>query len=362
MVRPSYVLGGRAMAIAYDRDDLLKYVEEAVRESFDRPILIDQFLEDALEYDLDALCKGKNFFVAGIIEHIERAGIHSGDSCGVLPAYYLTAEIRAQMMEWTRIIATNLNIVGLVNIQFAVQKNVLFVLEVNPRASRTVPYVSKAIGIPLVKMATRLMAGQEMSELGLPAAPSLKGRFIKAPVFPFIKFPDEDVLLGPEMKSTGEVMGVGSRFGTAFAKALIGAGNKLPLEGSVFLSVNDADKQGALRIAKQLHEMKFEIVATEGTARFLNENAIPATRIFKVNEGRPNIADKIINGGIHMVINTPFGKVSHFDESSIRRTAIRYGVPCITTLSGAEAAVEGIKALREGDLSVWAVQDYQKDR
>ncbi len=360
MVRPSYVLGGRAMAVAYDEEDLLRYVEEAVRESFDRPILIDQFLEDALEYDLDALCQGKDFFVAGIIEHIERAGIHSGDSCGVLPAYWITPELKKQMIEWTGIIAANLNIVGLMNIQFAVQKNTLYVLEVNPRASRTVPYVSKAIGVPLVKLATRLMTGSALSEFGLPEEIPLKGHYIKAPVFPFIKFPDEDVLLGPEMKSTGEVMGVGDEFGTAFAKALIAAGNRLPLQGSVFVSVNDQDKNALVPIALRLHELGFLIVATEGTAKFLRENSIPAKKIYKVNEGRPNIADAIINGEIQMVINTPFGKVSHQDESAIRRTAIRQGVPCITTLAGAEAAIEGIKGLRKGPLPVRALQDYNR--
>jgi len=360
MVRPSYVLGGRAMAVAYDEEDLLRYVEEAVRESFDRPILIDQFLEDALEYDLDALCQGKDFFVAGIIEHIERAGIHSGDSCGVLPAYWITPELKKQMIEWTGIIAANLNIVGLMNIQFAVQKNTLYVLEVNPRASRTVPYVSKAIGVPLVKLATRLMTGSTLSEFGLPEEIPLKGHYIKAPVFPFIKFPDEDVLLGPEMKSTGEVMGVGDEFGTAFAKALIAAGNRLPLLGSVFVSVNDQDKNALVPIALRLHELGFLIVATEGTAKFLGDNSIPARKIYKVNEGRPNIADAIINGEIQMVINTPFGKVSHQDESAIRRTAIRQGVPCITTLAGAEAAIEGIKGLRKGPLPVRALQDYNR--
>jgi len=360
MVRPSYVLGGRAMAVAYDEEDLLRYVEEAVRESFDRPILIDHFLEDALEYDLDALCQGKDFFVAGIIEHIERAGIHSGDSCGVLPAYWITPELKKQMIEWTGIITANLNIVGLMNIQFAVQKNTLYVLEVNPRASRTVPYVSKAIGVPLVKLATKLMTGSSLSEFGLPEEIPLLGYYIKAPVFPFIKFPDEDVLLGPEMKSTGEVMGVGDEFGTAFAKALIAAGNRLPLEGSVFVSVNDQDKNALIPIAMRLHELGFLIVATEGTAKFLGDNSIPAKKIYKVNEGRPNIADAIINGEIQMVINTPFGKVSHQDESAIRRTAIRQGVPCITTLAGAEAAIEGIKGLRKGPLPVRALQDYNR--
>lgn len=358
MVRPSYVLGGRAMAIAYDKEDLVRYVEEAVRESFDRPILIDHFLEDALEYDLDALCQGKDFFVAGIIEHIERAGIHSGDSCGVLPAYWITPELKQQMIEWTSIISSNLNIVGFMNIQFAVQKNQLYVLEVNPRASRTVPYVSKAIGIPLVKVATQLMAGKNLSDFHLPVEVDLRGRYIKAPVFPFIKFPDEDVLLGPEMKSTGEVMGVGDHFGTAFAKALIAAGTQLPLQGSVFVSVSDQDKNQLIPIARRLHQLGFSLVATDGTARFLQDNEIPTSRIFKVNEGRPNVADLIINGQIQLVINTPMGKTSHYDESAIRRTAIRYGVPCITTLSGAEAAVEGIKDLRKGPLPIRALQDY----
>jgi carbamoyl-phosphate synthase large subunit len=360
MVRPSYVLGGRAMAIAYDEQDLQRYVEEAVRESFDRPILIDHFLEDALEYDLDALCQGPDIFVAGIIEHIERAGIHSGDSCGVLPAYWITPELKQKMIEWTRVISANLNIVGFMNIQFAVQNGTLFVLEVNPRASRTVPYVSKASGIPLVKLATQLMVGRSLKEFNLPDEVPLRGRYIKAPVFPFIKFPDEDVLLGPEMKSTGEVMGVGDHFGTAFAKALIAAGNKLPLTGSVFVSVNDNDKPQLLPIAQRLHQLGFSLVATDGTLRFLQENQVPAKRIFKVNEGRPNIADAIINGDIQMVINTPFGKTSHYDESAIRRTAIRYGVPCITTLSGAEAAVEGIKDLGKGPLPIRALQDYNR--
>jgi carbamoyl-phosphate synthase large subunit len=360
LVRPSYVLGGRAMAVAYDETDLQRCVEEAVRESFDRPILIDQFLEDALEYDLDALCQGKDFFVAGIIEHIERAGIHSGDSYGVLPAYWLTPELKKKMVEWTGVIAANLNITGLMNIQFAVQKDTLYVLEVNPRASRTIPYVSKAIGIPLVKLATKIMAGKNFSDFALPEEVMLDGCYIKAPVFPFVKFPDEDVLLGPEMKSTGEVMGIGDRFGTAYAKAVMGAGNRLPLEGTVFVSVNDRDKESVLPIALELHELGFSIVATEGTAKYLNEASIPARKIFKVNEGRPNAADAIINGEIGMVINTPFGKISHFDESAIRRTAIRYGVPVITTLSGAEAAVEGIKALREGSLSVRALQELHR--
>lgn len=360
MVRPSYVLGGRAMAIAYDRDDLLRYVEEAVRESFNRPILIDQFLEDALEYDLDALCEGSKVFVAGIIEHIERAGIHSGDSCGVLPPHWLKPDVKQQMVDWTIAISSNLNTVGLMNIQFAVQNDTLFVLEVNPRASRTVPYVSKAIGVPLVKLATKLMTGTPFSELGLSEAVPLNFHYIKAPVFPFVKFPDEDVLLGPEMKSTGEVMGVGQRFGTAFAKALMGAGTRLPIQGSVFLSVNDNDKPQVLDIASRLHSLGFTIVATEGTARYFNEQGIPAKKTFKVNEGRPHIVDQIINGEIQLVVNTPLGKVSHYDESAIRRTAISFGIPCITTLSGAEAAVEGIKALREGPLSVRALQDYNR--
>jgi len=349
------------MAIAYDETDLVRYVEEAVRESFDRPILIDQFLEDAHEFDLDALCQGKEFFVAGIIEHIERAGIHSGDSCGVLPSNWLSPELKQQMIEWTAIIAANLNTVGLMNIQFAVQKDTLYVLEVNPRASRTVPYISKAIGIPLVKLATRLMLGENLADFHLPAAIRFTSCYIKAPVFPFVKFPDEDVLLGPEMKSTGEVMGVGEHFGTAFAKAMMGAGTWLPKDGTVFLSVNDSDKTALLPIAGDLHQLGFAIVATEGTHRYLNDKGIPATKIFKVNEGRPNIADAIINGEIKMVINTPFGKVSHMDESAIRRTAIRYGIPCITNLAGAEAAVEGIKALRKGPLSIRALQDYNQD-
>jgi carbamoyl-phosphate synthase large subunit len=360
MVRPSYVLGGRAMAIAYDEDDLVKFVEEAVRESFDRPILIDHFLEDAMEYDLDALCQGNEVFVAGIIEHIERAGIHSGDSCGVLPPVWLTSKLKEQMIEWTKVISTNLNIVGLMNIQFAVQKDLLYVLEVNPRASRTVPYVSKAIGIPLVKLATRLMAGERISEFNLPQEIHLQGNYIKAPVFPFVKFPDEDVLLGPEMKSTGEVMGVGNHFGIAFAKALMAAGSQLPIEGSVFVSVNDQDKAALLPIAGKLHQLGFRLVATDGTSRYLNENSIPAERIYKVNEGRPNIEDAIINGDIQLVINTPFGKFSHQDESAIRRAAIRHGVPCITTIAGAEAAIEGMKGLREGTLPVYALQEYNK--
>jgi carbamoyl-phosphate synthase large subunit len=248
------------------------------------------------------------------------------------------------------------------NIQFAVQKDVLYVLEVNPRASRTVPYVSKAIGIPLVKLATRLMTGERLSDLQLPREVHLQGTYIKAPVFPFIKFPDEDVLLGPEMKSTGEVMGVGQDFGIAFAKALMAAGSRLPVEGNVFVSVNDRDKNALLPVALQLHQLGFSIVATDGTSRHLNENSIPAKKILKVNEGRPNIEDAIINGEIHLVINTPLGKFSHRDESAIRRTAIRHGVPCITTLAGAEAAIEGIKGLREGPLPVYALQDYNKER
>ncbi len=358
LVRPSYVLGGRAMVIAYDEESVEQYMKQAVEYSQSRPVLIDRFLEDAVEVDVDALADGDDVLIAGIMEHIEEAGIHSGDSSCVLPAVSLAAETVATLRDYTVRLARALHVVGLMNAQYAIQNGKVFVLEVNPRASRTVPYVSKATGVPLAKLAARLMMGRKLRELGfsageLPCRPS----FVKSPVFPFDKFPGVDVSLGPEMKSTGEVMGVGADFGEAFAKAQLSAGQKLPLAGKVFLSVAGRDKPEVVRLAQRLGQAGFEILATRGTASLITAAGMPARTVFKLKEGRPNAVDLIKGGEIAMVINTPVGAHSYADEQDIRRAAALRRVPCLTTISAAKAAVAGIEALQRGKISVTALQD-----
>jgi carbamoyl-phosphate synthase large subunit len=368
LVRPSYVLGGRAMVIAYDDDPVLKYMTTAIEYSQERPVLIDHFLEDAVECDVDALCDGDDVVIAGIMQHIEEAGIHSGDSSCVLPPVDLTEDVKATIREYTRALARALDVMGLVNIQFAIQRGKVFVIEVNPRASRTVPYVSKATGVPLAKIASRIMVGRKLKELLPEYVASGKDLdtgshfFVKSPVFPWGKFPGVDTVLGPEMKSTGEVMGVAETFGEAFAKAQIAAGQMLPTSGTVFMSVNDHDKEGAVELAKQFQEMGFHLVATHGTAAVLEEAGLQPERVYKVKEGRPNVVDLIKGDRIHLIINTPRGQDTFFDEKAIRRAAVLARIPTITTLAAARAAAGGIAALQEGTLSVAALQALHAER
>ena len=357
VVRPSYVLGGRAMALCYDEETLESYMDKAAEVSEGQPVLLDKFLEDAFEIDLDLLCDGKRAVVCGILQHIEEAGIHSGDSAAVLPPYRVGPFDLDQMRDIACRLAIRLGVVGLMNVQFAVYGGGIYVIEVNPRASRTVPFVAKAVGEPLVRYAARLMMGQTLEEIGFTEEPSVPGVFVKMPVFPFKRFPDVDPVLGPEMKSTGEVMGHSQRFGPAYAKAFLGAGHKLPTEGTAFLSVHDRDKAALLPVARRLTSLGFHLVATEGTAHYLEDHGFTTGALHKVHEGHPNVVDSLKEGKIQLVINTPLGQASHIDDSYIRRTALKYSVPCITTLSGAMAAAEGIQALKDDRLAVRSLQD-----
>jgi carbamoyl-phosphate synthase large subunit len=359
VVRPSYVLGGRAMAIVYDEGTLDRYMHEAADVSPGHPVLIDRFLEDAFELDLDLICDGKTAVVAGILQHIEEAGIHSGDSMAVLPPYKVSQEDQDRMRDIARRLALRLGVVGLMNIQFALKDGRIYVLEVNPRASRTVPFIAKAVGVPLVKVAVGAMAGRSLEELGFTQEPRVPGVFVKAPVFPFRRFPGVDPVLGPEMKSTGEVMGESATsFGSAFAKAWLGAWHELPLEGTAFLSVHDRDKPGLLPVAQRLTGLGFELVATSGTADYLRGQGLEVRTVRKVHDQeRPHVVDHLINGEIALVINTPLGRESFEDDGVIRRTALKYDIPCITTLSGAMAAAEGIAALRKDGLNVRSLQE-----
>ena len=348
LVRPSYVLGGRAMAIVYDQDQLEKYVLTAVGFTPDRSVLIDKFLEQAAEFDVDALADETACVIAGIQEHIEEAGIHSGDSSCVLPPVKIDPEHLETMRHYTKKLAQALSVRGLMNIQYAIKDHRVYVLEVNPRASRTVPFVSKATGVPIARIAALVMAGQKLQDFNLPEELTVKRFFIKSPVFPFAKFPGVDPILSPEMHSTGEVMGIGNTFGEAYGKAMMGAGLSLPATGKAFMSVNDADKGSAVLLARKLSRLGFELIATLGTAARLREVGLTVESVFKVNEGRPNIVDHIKSGEISLVINTPLGRVSRFDEQAIRRAALQYNVPCVTTMTGAQALVEAIAAAGVG--------------
>ncbi|MEM7048436.1 MAG: carbamoyl-phosphate synthase large subunit [Acidobacteriota bacterium] len=357
MVRPSYVLGGRAMAMCYDERSLIEYMERATDVSEGHPVLLDRFLEDAAELDLDLICDGETAVVAGLLGHIEEAGIHSGDSAAVLPPHRLFDPHLDEMRDIARRLALRLGVVGLMNIQFAVYEDRVYVLEVNPRASRTVPFIAKAVGRPLVDIAVQTMAGRRLAEIDFVREPPVPGVFVKAPVFPFRRFPGFDPLLGPEMKSTGEVMGVGRTFGNAFAKAWLGAGQSLPLEGTVFLTVHDRDKQTLAPIAATFAELGFALVATAGTADFLRREGLEVETVLKVHEGRPHVVDRLINGDIALVVNTPLGSESHIDDGVIRQTALKHDVPCVTTLTGARAAAAAIRALRDDGLGVRSLQD-----
>ena len=358
LVRPSYVLGGRAMVIAYDNQTLENYMDEAVDVSQDRPILIDKFLEDAFEVDVDTLADGDQVVIGGIMEHIEEAGIHSGDSSCVLPTYLVKPEHLETMRRYTKMLAKALNVIGLMNVQYAIKDDLVYVLEVNPRASRTVPFVSKATGVPMAKVAARLMIGKKLADFGLTDELRVQNFFIKSPVFPFAKFPGVDTILGPEMKSTGEVMGVSDNFGQAYAKAQLSAGVILPRSGTAFISVNQHDKKNVIKIADRLQSLGFSLIASHGTTAVLTEHGIPVKRVYKVNEGRPHIVDLIKSGKVDLILNTPLGKDSFFDERAIRRAAMQHNIPCITTLSGGAAVASGIAALQQNKIDVRSLQEY----
>jgi carbamoyl-phosphate synthase large subunit len=357
LLRPSYVLGGRGMEIVYDEPSLRDYFERAVRVSHERPVLIDRFLEDAFEADVDALCDGETVVIGGVMQHIEEAGVHSGDSACVLPPYMLGDREIAVMREHTKKFAKALGVVGLINVQYAIIGGTVYVLEVNPRASRTVPFVSKATGVPLARIAARLMVGEPLASFGLPEEIPIGGVAVKEAVFPFNKLPEVDPLLGPEMRSTGEAMGFDDSFGMAFAKAQVSAGMSLPGEGTVIITVNEADKPTVTPIARRLHDMGFRVMATEGTAKYLRSRGVPCERVFKVNEARPNMVDHIITGDVALLINTPLGKQSQYDDYATRRAAITYGVPYITTMSAASAAADAISALRSRTREVKSIQE-----
>jgi carbamoyl-phosphate synthase large subunit len=362
VVRPSFVLGGRAMEIVYDKQDLEYYMESAVLVSPGKPVLIDRFLEDATEIDVDAISDGKDTVIGGIMEHIEEAGVHSGDSACVLPPVSLNAKILEELIRYTKAIARELKVIGLMNIQYAVKDGVIYVLEVNPRASRTVPFVSKAIGVSLANLATKVIMGHRLNELGFIKEVSPSHISCKESVFPFHRFPGVDTILGPEMKSTGEVMGIDSSFELAFAKSQLAAGQELPSSGTVFISVKDRDKMIVLKPALIFHDLGFRIVATRGTSKFLSKHGLPVKKINKVREGRPHIVDMIKNGEIDLVINTTSDKKAISESFSIRRSALVLGIPYTTTIAGARATAMAIRSMVKGEWNVKTIQEYHSKK
>ncbi len=357
LVRPSYVLGGRAMAIVYDHDSLDDYMDKAVRASPERPVLIDHYLEDAYELDVDAVADGRDVVIGAIMQHIEEAGIHSGDSACVIPPYMINQHHLDIVREYTYALARALKVVGLINIQFAIKDGIVYVLEANPRASRSVPYVSKAIGLPLAKIAAQVMVGKTLRELGVREETWPRGFFVKEVVLPFVKFGGVDTILGPEMKSTGEVMGIGHSFGAAFAKAQEAAGLRLPSGGAVLISVNDRDKGTIIKIARDFAALGFRLMATRGTARALQTAGLDVEPVLKVSEGYPNVVSMIEAGEVALVVNTPYGKNALHDGAAMRRAALARGIPYTTTLSAAAAAAAGIRAQREEALRVISLQE-----
>jgi carbamoyl-phosphate synthase large subunit len=362
LVRPSFVLGGRAMEICYDQSQLEQFVKEAFIVAQGQPVLIDRFLEDAIEVDVDAISDGERVIVAGIMEHIEEAGVHSGDSACAIPPYSLSGPIVQEIREATYAMARALRVVGLMNVQYAIKREndqqVLYVLEVNPRASRTVPFVSKATGVPVAKVAAKVMAGVSLSEQGCTQEPVPSHVSVKESVFPFSKFAGVDIVLGPEMKSTGEVMGVSERFSIAFAKSQLASGTVLPSTGQIFISLaTAAQKEHMLPFARRLVELGYQLVGSSGTARVFEQAGIPCERLKKLQEGHPNVLDLLINGQIQLVMNTPRGKGARTDEGRIRAAAVAHAVPCITTLQACEAAVRAMEAMREEEMTVQALQD-----
>ena len=362
LVRPSYVLGGRAMAIVHDREQLVHYMEQAVSASPERPVLIDRFLDDAIEIDVDAVADGKTCVIGGIMQHIEYAGVHSGDSACVLPPYSLSESVIEKVMTHTKDLARELEVIGLMNVQYAVRGGDVYVLEVNPRASRTVPFVSKAIGYPLAKIAARVMVGQSLEEQGFTHEVVPTYYSVKEAVLPFLKFPGTDILLGPEMKSTGEVMGISDTVGESYAKSQMAANLRLPMSGTVFISVGtDEQKAGLIEPARQLRDMGFELIATAGTQRFLAEHGVGTAFIPKLAEGRPHVIDLMKSNQISLVINVPVGKASTADEKRIRRETVRRGLPYMTTVAAARAAAEAIAVVREKEISVLSLQERHGD-
>ena len=365
LVRPSFVLGGRAMQIVYSDDELRHYMRFAVEASPERPVLVDKFLEEAIEVDVDCIADigigGDTVVIGGFLEHIEFAGCHSGDAAMVLPPHSLGKNVLETLRRYTHAMARELRVAGLMNVQFAVRGNDVWVLEVNPRASRTVPFVSKAIAKPLAKLAAKVMTGKKLTELGFTEEVWSKYFAVKESVFPFSKFPGQDILLGPEMRSTGEVMGLGKDWGTAYAKSQMAAQPGLPTAGKVFISVRDSDKSQAIAIARELAALGFEICATGGTAKALRDTGLTTQTLFKLQEGRPNCLDLIKNGELAMIINTPAGKTPRVDEVKIRTAAVQHKISIMTTLASGTAAVAGIKALRAQGLTVQSIQEYHRE-
>ncbi|MBI1784683.1 ATP-grasp domain-containing protein, partial [Candidatus Sumerlaeota bacterium] len=361
LVRPSYVLGGRAMEICYNDAQLEKFTDAAIQAADGHPILVDRFLDSAVEVDVDALADGESVTISAIMEHIEEAGIHSGDSACVIPTRTLSENVLAQIRKYTHQLGLALKVKGLMNIQYAVKDEKVYVLEVNPRASRTVPYVSKAIGIPIAQIAAKIMVGKTLKELKFTEEPKIHYYAVKEAVLPFIKFPECTIALGPEMRSTGEVMGIDADYGMAFAKSQAAAGVSLPTSGTIFISINDRDKPIFEPIARKFHELGFNIVATGGTSDFLKKQGIPNERIFKINEGRPHIGDLIINREVAMVVSTFTGEESKYDEKPIRRHAVMHSVPLVTTTAAARAAALAIEQLQKRKMDVKAIQDFHAE-
>jgi len=360
LVRPSYVLGGRAMEIVYDESTLERFIAEAARVSGEHPVLIDKFLEDATEVDVDLISDGTTSVIGGVMEHIEEAGIHSGDSAMALPAHSLPTPVLNEIREATYKMAKELNVIGLMNVQYAIKDDLVYVLEVNPRASRTVPFVSKAIGVPLAKLATKVMLGKTLKELGFTKELIPEYVSVKESVFPFNRFPGIDVILGPEMRSTGEVMGIDRDFASAYIKSQLAAGQRLPKKGNVFISVREKDKKAVIPVARKLSELKFRLYATSGTAEVLAKSGLDVAVLPKIAEGRPNIIDLMKDGKVQLVINTPSGRIPRQDEAKIRSQIILYNIPYTTTISGAQATVKGIEALSKKELQVKPLQTYHK--
>ncbi len=362
MVRPSYVLGGRAMEIVYDSKSLQEYMKRAVKASPEHPVLVDKYLEDAIEVDVDAISDGRDVIIGGVMEHIEEAGIHSGDSACSLPPHSLKEDIVNEIKRQTKALAKELSVIGLMNVQFAVKNGDIYILEVNPRASRTIPFVGKATGIPLAKVAAKLMAGKTLKELGLTEDKHIRHIAVKEAVFPFDRFYGVDTILGPEMKSTGEVMGIDEDFGIAFGKSQISCGNRIPLSGKIFISLKDKDKPPSVPIVKKLLELGLSVIATRGTAMYLKDHGLDVEVINKVAEGRPHIVDLIKNKEINFVINTVSGAQAQKDSFSIRQSALQYRVPFTTTISGAIAVVNAIDMLKKKQVNIKSIQEYHKNK
>jgi carbamoyl-phosphate synthase large subunit len=358
LIRPSFVLGGRAMRIVYDDDDLKNFIADAQAAADNRPVLVDKFISDAIEVDVDAISDGSQIMVCGIMEHIEEAGIHSGDSACVLPPHTLSEDIVAEIRRVTHELARELKVVGLLNIQFAIKEETVYVLEVNPRASRTVPFVSKAVGVPWAKIAAKIMSGRKLADIEEAVERQIDYFAVKESVLPFSKFPGADIILGPEMKSTGEVMGLDKDFGLAFAKSQEAAGNNLPRSGAVFISVRNSMRRNIIFMVKDIAAMGFKIYASEGTWRVLSSNGINAKMVLKIGEGKPDIIDLIKSGDIDLIINVPAGKKSQLDSKPIRSAAVTQGIPYITTLEGAQAAISGMDSLERTGFSVKTIQEY----